>query len=314
MASQTIQKVALAGASGLLGTPMLHALLNAGFDVTVLTRHSSTATFPSTVSNVVRVDYENLNELRQALKGQDALISTLTTFSISTQEKLIDAAIAAGVKRFLPSEFGSDCSIKEVREMPMYKDKSEIDTYLRSRCEEQGVEMTWTAVYCSCFLDWGIDNNFYLNLKDKTCTLYDGGDFPTATSPTDWVGEAVVGVLKHADETRNREVKVSGIDISQRELLSIAQEVTGKEGWSATESTSQAAYEGAMEVFEKNRSNVWGWVMGMLVKGVFGEGCTRDFVGGKNDNGVLGLRQITREEVRGYFERAVRVGKSSKTF
>lgn len=60
----------------------------------------------------------------------------------------------------------------------MYKDKIEIDEYLRSRCAEQGVHMTWTAVYCSCFLDWGIDNKFYQNLKEKKCTLYDGRGLP----------------------------------------------------------------------------------------------------------------------------------------
>lgn len=308
-----IQKVALAGASGLLGTPMLHALLNAGFTVTVLTRHSSAATFPST-AKVLRVDYENLADLTQALQSQDALVSTLTTFSIATQKLLIDAAIAAGVKRFLPSEFGSDVSIPSIRAMPMYKDKIEIDAYMRERCAQPGVEMSWTAVYCSCFLDWGIDNHFYLNLKEKTCTLYDGGEFLTATSPTDWVAEAVVAVLKHADETANREIRVSGIDISQKELLEIAQRVAGgAEGWTVTEVSSQETYEKSMEIFEKDRANVWGWVMGMLIQGIFGKEGTRDF-GGKTDNEMLGLRGVTKEEVEGYFRRAVESRKSSKVY
>lgn len=313
MPSTPVQKVALAGASGLLGTPVLHALLNAGFTVTVLTRRSSTATFPST-AKVIRVDYENLADLTQALQSQDALVSTLTTFSIGTQKLLIDAAIAAGVKRFLPSEFGSNVSIPSIRAMPMYKDKVEIDAYLRERCAEKGAEMKWTAVYCSCFLDWGIDNNLYLNSKEKTCTLYDGGDFATATTPTDWVGEAVVAVLRHADETANREVRVSGIDISQKELLEIAQRVTGGgEGWTVEEASAQETYEKSMEIFEKDRADVWGWVMGMLVQGIFGEEGTRDF-GGKTDNVMLGLRSVTTGEVEEYFRRAVESGKSSKGF
>lgn len=140
------------------------------------------------------------------------------------------------------------------------------------------------------------------------------GDFPAAASPTDWVGEAVVGVLRHADETANREVRVSGIDISQRELPSIAQEVTGgAEGWTVTAASAQSTYDKSMEVFEKNPSDVWGWVMGMLVQGVFGKGFTRDF-GGKTDNELLGLRKVTKDEVREYLERAVRTGKASKTF
>lgn len=292
---------------------MLHALLDAGFTVTVLTRHTSTATFPAT-AKVIRVDYENPTDLTQALQSQDALVSTLTTFSIGTQKLLIDAAIAAGVKRFLPSEFGSDVSIPSIRAMPMYKDKIEIDAYLRERCAQRDVEMTWTAIYCSCFLDWGIDHDFYLNLKEKTCTLYDGGDFPTATSPTDWVAEAVVAVLRHADETTNREVRVSGIDVSQRELLEIAQRVAGgAEGWTVKEASAQETYERSMEIFEKDRADVWGWVMGMLVQGIFGKEGTRDF-GGKTDNEMLGLRRVMKEEVEVYFRRAVETGKSSKVY
>ena len=104
----TIKTVAIAGASGHLGPAVLNTLLAAGiFEVTVFTRVSSNATFPSG-AKVIPVDYASMESLTDALRGQDAVVSTLASVSLSAQFLMIDAAIAAGVKRFIPSEFGSN--------------------------------------------------------------------------------------------------------------------------------------------------------------------------------------------------------------
>lgn len=51
---------------------------------------------------VVAVDYESQRDLSYALRGVDLVISTIAG---SPQINLIDAASAAGVRRFVPSEF-----------------------------------------------------------------------------------------------------------------------------------------------------------------------------------------------------------------
>ena len=103
----SIQKGALAGATGNLGTPNLQALLDAKFDVTVLTRAGSHHKFHSDV-RVAAVDYNDIGSLIGASNGQDAIISTISTGEVLQQLNIVDAAIAAGVKRILPSEFGYD--------------------------------------------------------------------------------------------------------------------------------------------------------------------------------------------------------------
>lgn len=50
-------------------------------------------------------DY-SLEWLTEALKGQDAVVLTIGSAVIPEQQTVIDAAINAGVKRILPSEFG----------------------------------------------------------------------------------------------------------------------------------------------------------------------------------------------------------------
>src|SRR5690242_16544214 len=104
-------KVAVAGATGNVGIPILKELLAAGFSVTALTRQgsSSASKLPSDANLTVKeVDFTSVPSLTEALKGHFAVVSTLATIAVGSQDLLIDAAAAAGVTRFIPSEFGSD--------------------------------------------------------------------------------------------------------------------------------------------------------------------------------------------------------------
>lgn len=56
-----------------------------------------------------KVDYDDKNSLVEALRGTHTLLSFVQILSDpdqKSQKNLIDAAIAAGVKRFAPSEYG----------------------------------------------------------------------------------------------------------------------------------------------------------------------------------------------------------------
>lgn len=55
------------------------------------------------------VDYKDMDSLVEALRGIHTLLSFVQILSDpdqQSQKNLIDAAIAAGVKRFAPSEYG----------------------------------------------------------------------------------------------------------------------------------------------------------------------------------------------------------------
>ena len=75
---------------------MLTALLNLGFNVTVLTRTSKQ--FP-TAARVEVVDFTSVESLSTALAGQDAVIDTTFSPEVETPLRLIDAAVEAGVYR-----------------------------------------------------------------------------------------------------------------------------------------------------------------------------------------------------------------------
>ena len=85
---------------------MLKAFHNTTFDVAVLSRLSSTAIFPPSVK-VIKNEFSE-SALVSAFRGQDAVVSNVGAAAFLDQKKMIDAAIEAGVKRFIPSEFSVD--------------------------------------------------------------------------------------------------------------------------------------------------------------------------------------------------------------
>jgi hypothetical protein len=89
----------LAQAGGNVGRFMTEALLKTGnHTVTAITRPQSQNTFPPGVV-VKNVDYSNPETLVEALRGQDALIITISGHAPiqETEEKLVKAAGEAGV-------------------------------------------------------------------------------------------------------------------------------------------------------------------------------------------------------------------------
>ena len=150
----SIKNVIIIGAGGNLGPSILKALdSDKHFNVSVLARHSSKSTFPSHIHvHKIAEDYPEA-ELLEAFKGQDAVVSAITTSSTAQQHAIIDAAVKAGVKRFLPSEFGSNTKNPKGRSViPMLFDgKTSAVDYLKSK-EKDG--LTWSAIVTGPFFDW----------------------------------------------------------------------------------------------------------------------------------------------------------------
>lgn len=90
-------------------------------------------------------------ELVAAFKGQDVVICLIQSHLVSLHKKIIDAAVEAGVKRFIPSEFSSNATRSEnMVPTPVGSGKIEIVNYLRTK-ENSGV--TWSALVTGAFFD-----------------------------------------------------------------------------------------------------------------------------------------------------------------
>jgi len=229
--ASALKNVALVGASGSLGVPVLEALLNSGkFNVTVVKRPSSSATFPSSVT-VTTADLSSVDAVTAAFKGQDAVVSTVGTAGLLGQSVLVEAAVAAGVKRFLPSDFGCDLANTKASVLPVFKHKIAIHKQLQEAAAAKPDDFTYSLVCNNAFLDWGLEKNFLLDWKEGKAKLFDGGKNVFSATTLDSIGQAVVGILSHPEETKNRFVYVKDIDVSQNQLLEIAKKVDPEKKW-----------------------------------------------------------------------------------
>jgi hypothetical protein len=142
-------------ASGNTGKIIIDGLLStAKFNITVLSRKESKATFLQGIT--VRTTDFSETDLVNALKGQDVVISALGVEGFSQQQKIVDAAVRAGVKRFLPSEFSSSSEDPAVlRLMPLFEQKKNLIDYLKSK-EKDG--LTWTGLATGLLFDWVRDS------------------------------------------------------------------------------------------------------------------------------------------------------------
>ncbi|KAK0437271.1 NmrA-like family-domain-containing protein [Desarmillaria tabescens] len=125
---------ALVGANGVLGKNILNALITENIPFLVLTRKSSdsSSNLPASPNiKVAKVDYEDSAEVSAVLKENkvDVLISAINTAAGGKSKYVLaDSAKAAGVKLFVPSEFGSVTAGASVK---VLKDKDDFAKYLK---------------------------------------------------------------------------------------------------------------------------------------------------------------------------------------
>ena len=288
----SIKTVAVAGAAGALGSVVVKELIRSGFSVTALTRSDSN-TFPPEVE-VQKVDYNDLDELTKALKGQDAVVSTITTAGIESQKNLVDAVVAAGVKRIIPSEYGCDLSNAKARQLPVYGHKVQIEEAVEQKTKN--TDSTYTFVFNNAFLDWGIDMGFLIDVKNKKAEVYNGGDEPFTATPIPMVAKAVAAILQHPEETKNASIRVHGARLTQNKLLELAKRVVGEDGWQVSETKTNDLEQLSYENLKKDPSAFMGWAIGMLKVAIYGQGFGGD-LSSNNDNKFLGLQEMSENEV-----------------
>ncbi|PON26680.1 hypothetical protein TGAM01_v204690 [Trichoderma gamsii] len=293
-------RIAVAGATGELGIPIVIALLAAGYHVTALTREGSSNALKLPMSSnlsVIEVDYSSVHSLAIALKDHAVVVSTLTSTSVDDQVPLIDGAIIAGVARFIPSEFGSDVTNSKRNKLPVFEGKVNTHQYLET-VAAKNPNFSYTVICNGAFLDWGL-HGFLINVPGHTATVYDGGDIPFTATKLETIGKAVVGVIKHLPETANRPVYIQDAVVTQNMLISYAKNIDGVE-WEITHESTEAMFMKSSAKVAKGITD-WSVMQPFVFSSVFGDGYGQDF-SDHLDNKLLGLNGLTDTEVRALVE------------
>ncbi|RMZ80971.1 hypothetical protein DV738_g2349, partial [Chaetothyriales sp. CBS 135597] len=292
--------VAVAGATGNLGPHIVNALIAAKHPVTILTRQGSSNASKLPKSDLItikEVDLTSVASLTPALEGVEVVVSVVASASAGSQNPLIDASIAAGVRRFLPSEFGSNTVNPKSEQLPVFQYKVETRKYLEAKARDHP-GFSYTVVANGPFFDWGLQVGFFLNPAQHSAVVYNGGDVKFSTTTLASIGKAVVGVVAHQDETRNRAVYVQDALVSQNQLIQYAKEVDGKE-WQITNKTTDETRAQAFEALKSGPApeNFGAVLVTFIYSSVFGEGYGGNF-SAHLDNDLLGIKPFSDDEVK----------------
>ncbi|KAJ6013054.1 hypothetical protein N7522_003409 [Penicillium canescens] len=97
--------------------------------------------------------YESLESLKAALAGNGVFVNTLGVGAIPSDIhlRLVDAAVAAGVERFLPSEYGSNTIHPNTKKLPVFEDKIAVQERLKNVSQQSG--LSYTILVNGPFLD-----------------------------------------------------------------------------------------------------------------------------------------------------------------
>ena len=197
------------------------------FTVSVLQRASSKAKIHRTVHLITVTDSYPEEELKAAFKGQDVIINCITSLDVSEQYRFIDAAIEAGVRRYVPSEYGLDNLKPEAQALNMvFRDKGKVQEYLRSKTDV----IEWMSVSCGMWIKWSMEHDFLgMHVREKRFVLWDEGEGYFSCTTEENTALAVVNALsRHPEETKNKNLFLSDFAITQRQLLAEIERQTGE--------------------------------------------------------------------------------------
>ncbi|MCX6258273.1 MAG: NmrA family NAD(P)-binding protein [Bacteroidia bacterium] len=219
--------ILVAGGTGDLGGRIIKALLSRGADVRAIVRHGTDDTKVQKLEqqgvNVIRVDLSDVNGLTQACKGVSCVVSALQGLHdviVDIQSILLDAAIAAGVPRFIPSDFSSDFTKLSVGENRNFDLRREF----HERLDKTSIAAT--SIFNGAFANL-LTGQMPLILFKLNRVLYWGNadqrlDFTTKDDTAAFTASAAL------DPSTPRFLRIAGDQLSARELSVIMSELSGK--------------------------------------------------------------------------------------
>ncbi len=96
-------------------------------------------------ANVIQVDYSNEGSTQQGLTGVDVVISTIPGTAVDIQVNIAAAAKKAGVKLFVPSEFGG---VTDGETESVFGAKANVQSQLKA------LDIPYAAFYTGLFADY----------------------------------------------------------------------------------------------------------------------------------------------------------------
>ncbi|KAI4318289.1 hypothetical protein L6164_026076 [Bauhinia variegata] len=228
-------RILIFGGTGYIGKYMVKASIALGHPTFIYSRPLNAGTSPSKIqlcqeftsmgATFIHGELE-YDQIVAAIKKVDIVISTLACPQVLDQLKIIDAIKVAGnIKRFLPSEFGSQ--VDTIKPLPPFQAILDKKIAIRRATEEAGIPYTYVcANCCSAYFV-----NFLLHPNDDAREIVVYGNGKTKAI-LNYEEDIALYTIKVANDPRTCDrivvYRPQKNFISQNELISLWERKTGR--------------------------------------------------------------------------------------
>jgi nucleoside-diphosphate-sugar epimerase len=220
--------IVVAGATGNLGGRIAKALLERGASVRALVRPGAARDKLERLEQlgvtITNVDFRSASQVALACSGAACVVSALAGLRdviVEAQTVLLDAAVKAGVPRFIPSDYSIDFT-----KLPPGENRNlDLRREFHKRLDKASIRAT--TIFNGAFADM-LTGQMPLILFKLRLVLYWGNadqrmDFTTIDDTAAFTASAAL------DPSTPRFLRIAGDQLSARELTAVVSEVTGKE-------------------------------------------------------------------------------------
>lgn len=219
--------IVLVGATGDLGGRVLSALVRRGVEVRALVRSAT----PTASQDAVRarggmpipVDFADKAALTRALAGAECVVSVLNGLEpiiLDLQGQLLDAAVAAGVPHFIPSDFSLDFA----KTRP--GDNRNMDLRRRFMARVDASPIRATSILNGAFADLLTGEAPIVLHRFRRILYWGDADQPLDFTTKDDVADYTADVTLDADAPRF--LRIAGDVVSPRDLAILMTRLDGR--------------------------------------------------------------------------------------
>ena len=216
--------IVVAGATGNLGKRLVKALHERGAEVIALTRRGAADDKVQEMRNlgaaVAVVDMASAAEIANACAGAGCVVSTLQGLRdviVDTQSVLLDATLAAGVPRFIPSDFSTD-----FRKLPEGENRN-FDLRREFHTRLDAAPIASTAIFNGAFGEILTSNIPLFDVKKKVVGYWEDPDWRIDLTTMD--DTAAYTAAAALDPTTPPALRIASFQVSPRELAAFTNEV-----------------------------------------------------------------------------------------
>ncbi|WP_428330090.1 NmrA family NAD(P)-binding protein [Mucilaginibacter sp.] len=211
------KEILVAGGTGDLGGRIIKALMKNGASVRALVRPGADPVvvelLRSSGAKIVEAKLKDKEALVAACAGASCLVSALAGLReviVDTQSLLLDAAVAAGIPRFIPSDYSTDFTQLPEGENRNFDLRKE---FMRMLDE---ADIKATSIFNGAFSELLNYNIPFLDHKNKTVAYWEKSDWRVDfTSMNDTAAFTAMAAL---DDDAPRFLRIASFQVSAKEM------------------------------------------------------------------------------------------------